>query len=233
MIQETVVELQETEKQNSGCSINDARVSESMITIQEDSPDLSCSQEPSVSSVAVNVVRDSENRSADSGESCATGIVGETKVAEDRKEREKSWVVDLKLGDGDICDGEIVCRICHLSSEQPWKFPFFAAKTDLIMLGCGCKGELSVAHSYCGEAWFKLKGNRICEICGEIANNIRGVGNESFMEEWKDGRMNANALDSADRSAEGCWHGQPLCNFLMACLVIAFVLPWFFRFSMF
>lgn len=221
MSHETVLEVQESEKQNLGCS---ARVSETVIAIPEEDSD----------EAAVEVVRDSENRSSDSGESCAAGIVSEAKVAENCDEN-KSWgVVDVKCKNGELdCDGEMICRICHLSSEQPWKLPFFAAKTDVILLGCGCKGELSVAHSYCAEAWFKLKGNRICEICGEMANNIRGVGNEGFMEEWKESRMNANAHDSSDRSAEGCWQGQPLCNFLMACLVIAFVLPWFFRINMF
>ncbi|CAO2842323.1 unnamed protein product [Amaranthus hypochondriacus] len=194
---------------------NDARIPETEVGIPEDL------QEESV-------VRNSENRSSDSGESCGTGIITE----KNNFNKNKSWVVDIKYGDEEICD-EKVCRICHLNSEQPWKLAFFAAKTDLIMLGCGCKGELSVSHSYCAEAWFKLKGNRVCEICGEIANNVRGVGNESFMEEWKDGRTNGNAGDSSDTNAEGCWHGQPLCNFLMACLVIAFVLPWFFRINMF
>lgn len=234
-VEETVVELQEIEKQNSGSSINDTRVSETVIAIQENSQDLSCSQEPVGVVVVVvdDVVRNSENRSSNSGESCATGIVSETKVSEN-KDKKNPWVVaDVKCGDGEVCDGELLCRICHLSSEQPWKLPLFAAKTDLIMLGCGCKGELSVAHFYCAEAWFKLKGNRICEICGEMANNVRGVGNESFMEEWKDSRINANATDSSNMGAEGCWQGQPLCNFLMACLVIAFVVPWFFRINMF
>ncbi|KMT04431.1 hypothetical protein BVRB_8g181060 [Beta vulgaris subsp. vulgaris] len=210
---ETVVEFQATEKQILGCSVNDATVSETVIVIPEDLPV-------------------SENRST---ESCATGIVDEAEVSENNNKDvdKKLWVVvdddDDKCGE----DGERVCRICHLNSEQPWKLAFFASKTDLILLGCGCKGELSVSHLYCAEAWFKLKGNRICEICGETANNVRGVGNESFMEEWKDSRMTANATDASDRSAEGCWHGQPLCNFLMACLVIAFVLPWFFRVNMF
>lgn len=148
MSHETVLEVQESEKQNLGCS---ARVSETVIAIPEEDSD----------EAAVEVVRDSENRSSDSGESCAAGIVTEAKVAENCDEN-KSWgVVDVKCKNGELdCDGEMICRICHLSSEQPWKLPFFAAKTDVILLGCGCKGELSVAHSYCAEAWFKLKGNR-------------------------------------------------------------------------
>ena len=61
-------------------------------------------------------------------------------------------------------DGERVCRICHLNSEQSLESTdstsTTAAAMDLIQLGCGCKDELGIAHSHCAEAWFKLKGNR-------------------------------------------------------------------------
>ncbi|GAA0185582.1 hypothetical protein LIER_32870 [Lithospermum erythrorhizon] len=69
---------------------------------------------------------------------------------------------------------------------------------------------------------------RICEICGEHANNITGAVDMRFMEEWNENR---SIVDSERR--RGCWQSQPLCNFLMACLMIAFVLPWFFRVNMF
>jgi len=76
---------------------------------------------------------------------------------------------------------------------------------------------------------------RKCEICGEMVNNIKGVGADKFMEEWIESGVRNSGIDinppnSSQRSREEvCWHGQPFCNFLMACLVIAFVLPWFFR----
>uniref|UniRef100_A0A7N0T427 RING-CH-type domain-containing protein n=1 Tax=Kalanchoe fedtschenkoi TaxID=63787 RepID=A0A7N0T427_KALFE len=120
---------------------------------------------------------------------------------------------------------EKICRICHLNSDQAE----FA--TSLIQLGCGCKGELGIAHVHCGEAWFKLKGNRTCEICGEAATNITGVGDVSFIEEWNESGATETVPEIS--RARGCWRGQPFCNFLMACLVIAFVLPWFFRINMF
>lgn len=53
---------------------------------------------------------------------------------------------------------ERICRICHLSAEESGE-----KGVDLMMmmeLGCGCKGELEVAHLPCAEAWFKVKGNR-------------------------------------------------------------------------
>lgn len=51
-------------------------------------------------------------------------------------------------------DGEKVCRICHLSSDRGLN------ASDMIQLGCDCKGELGTAHRHCAETWFKLKGNR-------------------------------------------------------------------------
>lgn len=79
---------------------------------------------------------------------------------------------------------------------------------------------------------------RSCEICGLTASNITGVADNRFMEEWNDSGIvssggNGVGGTSSSERRRGCWHGQPLCNFLMACLVIAFVLPWFFRVNMF
>lgn len=158
-------------------------------------------------------------------------------------EADKSCVIDMKGGASggrgfkENCDGERVCRICHLSSEQSLECAGSTSTTDatateLIQLGCVCKDELGIAHSYCAEAWFKLKGNRLCEICGETAKNVTGVGDNRFMEEWNDHGFTIGATSSSEQNG-GCWRGQPFCNFLMACLVIAFVLPWFFRVNMF
>jgi len=74
--------------------------------------------------------------------------------------------------------------------------------------------------------------HRLCEICGEPAKNVSGVASNGFIEEWNERRFMDNDGISSPRVV-GCWRGQPFCNFLMACLVIAFVLPWFFRVNMF
>lgn len=73
---------------------------------------------------------------------------------------------------------------------------------------------------------------RLCEICGQTAKNITGITDNRFMEEWNNRILSGYGIRSSERSG-GCWRGQPFCNFLMACLVIAFVLPWFFRVNMF
>uniref|UniRef100_A0A1D1ZD58 E3 ubiquitin-protein ligase MARCH1 n=2 Tax=Anthurium amnicola TaxID=1678845 RepID=A0A1D1ZD58_9ARAE len=147
-----------------------------------------------------------------------------------------SVVVDIKgegakgLGDGDGVnwDSEKMCRICHVSPERRE----VSEGSELIQLGCGCKNELGVAHRHCAEAWFKLKGNRCCEICGVPAKNITGIEDANFLEEWND-RTVSNGDNGNAGEGGRCWRGQPLCNFLMACLVIAFILPWFFRVNMF
>ncbi|CAJ1938671.1 unnamed protein product [Sphenostylis stenocarpa] len=154
-----------------------------------------------------------------------------------------SCVIDINRGSCDgfseNLEGEMICRICHLASGQPLEAAAVGTAggatndTDLIQLGCACKDELGIAHSHCAEAWFKIKGNRLCEICGETAKNVSDVSSDQgFMEEWNDTRFLGNDNTSSRRFG-GCWRGQPFCNFLMACLVIAFVLPWFFRVNMF
>lgn len=70
--------------------------------------------------------------------------------------------VKPKGGKGFIDDwnGERVCRICHLASNQASEAKTGTSTSELIQLGCDCKDELGIAHGHCAEAWFKLKGNR-------------------------------------------------------------------------
>ncbi|XP_057470503.1 uncharacterized protein LOC130759405 [Actinidia eriantha] len=198
-------------------------------------------------SETVIVIRSEEVESAcvsgENGNSNSNATVGEGKI-KDLKEEKQSCVIDVKFGEGKLSenlDGERVCRICHLSSDPSLETPIpsppatttaAAATSGLIQLGCGCKDELGIVHAHCAEAWFKLKGNRQCEICGETAKNVTGVGDNRFIEEWNETRSAGGGTNFSERG-RGCWRGQPFCNFLMACLVIAFVLPWFLRVNMF
>ncbi|KAK8524543.1 hypothetical protein V6N13_015563 [Hibiscus sabdariffa] len=146
-------------------------------------------------------------------------------------EAEESRVIDIKGSGGgrrqfsESWDGERVCRICHLNLEQSLEYidstSTAEAAMGLIQLGCGCKDELGIAHSHCAEAWFKLKGNRICEICGQTAKNIRGIRDNRFLQDWHGQGSTSDGTTISERRA-GCWHGQPFCNFLMACLVRSF-----------
>ncbi|KAJ0977370.1 hypothetical protein J5N97_012844 [Dioscorea zingiberensis] len=163
---------------------------------------------------------------------------GEPKEVRDGK-GEACVVIDVKCavgGDGGDSDPEEekVCRICHLSPDRSAGSCAGGPEcSGLIQLGCGCRGELGIAHRHCAEAWFRVKGNRCCEICGVNAKNINGEEDLNFMEEWHERRIGGNnrRRNSSERSS--CWRGQPFCNFLMACLVIAFILPWFFRVNVF
>ncbi|XP_059288406.1 uncharacterized protein LOC132041723 [Lycium ferocissimum] len=146
-----------------------------------------------------------------------SGIGGNEVIVKDLKKIEKHL-------DGDF---EKVCRICHLDTFESGK-----KWVDLIEIGCGCKGELGFVHSHCAETWFKLKGNRLCEICREIAKNVTGISDNRFIEEWNEARFIASATGSADRD-RARWRGQPFCNLLIACLIIVFLLPWFLRVSLF
>ncbi|XP_010549417.1 PREDICTED: uncharacterized protein LOC104820605 [Tarenaya hassleriana] len=164
---------------------------------------------------------------------------GETVVEENpNKKAKESHVIDLRSGNsgGGECDGKRECRICHLSYEQsPEVTDRVSGKSvnmDLIQIGCGCKDELGSAHVYCAEAWFKLKGNRVCEICGQPARNITGLRNNGFIEEWSGDRL-INYGEGAFRQRRRCEGGPSCCNILMACLITIFVLPWFFHVNLF
>ncbi|KAH7657759.1 Zinc finger RING/FYVE/PHD-type protein [Dioscorea alata] len=146
-------------------------------------------------------------------------------------------VIDVKCcggagADADDTESEKVCRICHLSPDLSG-VGGGAEGCELIQIGCGCRGELGIAHRHCAEAWFRVKGNRCCEICGVNAKNITGEDDSGFMEEWHERRTFSNRRRRNFSEGGSCWRGQPCCNFLMACLVIAFILPWFFRVNIF
>ncbi|XP_006653084.1 uncharacterized protein LOC102711527 [Oryza brachyantha] len=43
----------------------------------------------------------------------------------------------------------------------------------LIDLGCSCKNDLALAHYACALKWFISHGSTVCEICGNVAANVR------------------------------------------------------------
>jgi hypothetical protein len=125
------------------------------------------------------------------------------------------------------------CRICHLSFDESNH-----ESGAPIELGCSCKEDLAAAHKHCAEAWFKIKGNKTCEICGSVAHNVVGVNEPTDMlEPW-----NLDGNEAADGAATGgqvgptensrnFWQGHRFLNFLLACMVFAFVISWLFHFN--
>ncbi|RDX86612.1 hypothetical protein CR513_32034, partial [Mucuna pruriens] len=109
------------------------------------------------------------------------------------------------------------CRICHLgleSDSQESGVP--------IELGCSCKDDLGAAHKNCAEAWFKIKGNRTCEICHSVARNVYGANEEIAQTLSDSNNAAASTISTSSPQPETprFWHGHRFLNFLLACIVI-------------
>ncbi|XP_019156850.1 PREDICTED: uncharacterized protein LOC109153434 [Ipomoea nil] len=130
------------------------------------------------------------------------------------------------------------CRICHLSMDSENQEPSGGMGMGMgmgvfIELGCSCKDDLAAAHKQCAEAWFKIKGNRICEICGSIASNVVCVNEAESIEMWSEANAAAVAGSRAAPQVESqrFWQGHRFLNFMLACMVFAFVISWLFHFN--
>ncbi|XP_020252441.1 uncharacterized protein LOC109829808 [Asparagus officinalis] len=143
---------------------------------------------------------------------------------------ECSFEVDLEGGSPDTVvnleRNEKDCRICHLGLESN------AAESGVaIVLGCSCKDDLAAAHKQCAETWFKIRGNKTCEICGSAAKNVPGAcETESVVEHSNETTI---SIDSPSQPTETrhFWQGRRLLNFLLACIIFAFVISWLFHFN--
>ncbi|KAI6698372.1 hypothetical protein NL676_018491 [Syzygium grande] len=124
------------------------------------------------------------------------------------------------------------CRICHLGLESNSH-----ESGAPIQLGCSCKGDLGAAHKNCAEAWFKIKGNKTCEICNSIARNVIGVSEVESVEQLTieiDNPAASSAVPAAptlSSETRNFWQGHRFLNLLLACIVFAFVISWLFHFN--
>ncbi|CAN8316974.1 unnamed protein product [Cochlearia groenlandica] len=117
------------------------------------------------------------------------------------------------------------CRICHLGVER-----------EGIELGCSCKEDLAIAHRQCAETWFKIKGDKICEICQSVARNVAGA-NEMFVstEEERELRNGEETAAGATTTVvvennNNRWQPQRVVNLVLACMVFGFFISWLFHF---
>ncbi|XP_023538705.1 uncharacterized protein LOC111799566 [Cucurbita pepo subsp. pepo] len=139
----------------------------------------------------------------------------------------ENGITEIKVHLGKV---ERDCRICHLgleSNSQESGIP--------IELGCSCKDDLAAAHKHCAETWFKIKGNKTCEICHSVARNILGP-NEVESTEQSNESNNASSTTAVAASipssdSPSFWRGHRFLNFLLACMVFAFVISWLFHFN--
>ncbi|KAL3826068.1 hypothetical protein ACJIZ3_022097 [Penstemon smallii] len=125
------------------------------------------------------------------------------------------------------------CRICHLSLVRSSPGSGVA-----IELGCSCKDDLAAAHKQCAETWFKIKGNKTCEICNSIARNVVGPNDiEALLQASESTEAIAASTSSSTQVSSAsenrsCLNGHRFLNFLLACMVFAFVISWLFHFNM-
>ncbi|XP_040993965.1 uncharacterized protein LOC121240564 isoform X1 [Juglans microcarpa x Juglans regia] len=133
----------------------------------------------------------------------------------------ESGVQELKKHLGKV---ERDCRICHLGLEDGIEAGV------LVELGCACKGDLGAAHKQCAETWFKIKGNTTCEICVATALNVASMQRN---EANNAATVSASALAAPVILVENrtIWHGRRIMNFLLACMVLGFVISWLFHFK--
>lgn len=155
-------------------------------------------------------------RESSASQCLVDGVDLESGVLENNKE------VHLK---GD--ESERNCRICHMSLDSSNQ-----ESGVCIELGCSCKDDLAAAHKHCAEAWFKIKGNKTCEICGSIACNVAGPNEVELLEQWNEANDAATASTSVPLSeTRSFWQGHRFLNFLLGCMVFAFVISWLFHFN--
>ncbi|KAL3639458.1 hypothetical protein CASFOL_017365 [Castilleja foliolosa] len=152
----------------------------------------------------------------------------------------KASSVDLEIGIEKIENNNLInlerdCRICHLSlisnSHGPGPDSGFA-----IELGCSCKDDLAAAHKNCAESWFKIKGNKTCEICNSVARNVVGPIDTEVAQQATESAVAVNTPPSpmpSTTETRTCLNGHQILNFLLACMVFGFVISWLFDLNIF
>ncbi|XP_019186313.1 PREDICTED: uncharacterized protein LOC109181020 [Ipomoea nil] len=167
--------------------------------------------------------------------STADGSELEIEEALESRRASSDCSVDLESGVGETKPhlGKLDrdCRICHLSLQSPGPQSGVA-----IELGCSCKDDLAAAHKHCAETWFKIKGNKVCEICNSIVRNLVGPNDvEPLQPRIETNDLATNGVSAVATSSapetRNCLNGHWFLNFLLACMVFAFVISWLFHFN--
>jgi hypothetical protein len=130
----------------------------------------------------------------------------------------------------DLADGEQICRVCHLG--------LLTGNSEAMELGCACKQDLAMCHRSCAEEWFRIRGNRLCEICGRTVENLPVLENETAsasmtQTEGAAADTGIAAMRTSTARFRFCWQQQLVRNSLLACFVVIFMVPWFFRIAYF
>lgn len=93
--------------------------------------------------------------------------------------------------------------------------------------------------SFLGFSWFfnfscqsfhVFSHARTCEICGSTAQNVV-VSDEAELIEQSNEADTTRAPHTQATETQGFWQGHRFLNFLLACVVFAFVVSWLFHFN--
>lgn len=71
---------------------------------------------------------------------------------------------------------------------------------------------------------------RTCEICGSTAKNVAGAGEIELVEHSSETSSNI-AAPRQPTETRSFWQGHRFLNFLLACMIFAFVISWLFHFN--
>ena len=76
---------------------------------------------------------------------------------------------------------------------------------------------------------------RTCEICCSTARNVAGVNEVELAEQWNEANDTvmppAPVTTTQPAENRNFWQGHRFLNFLLACMVFAFVISWLFHFN--
>jgi hypothetical protein len=100
---------------------------------------------------------------------------------------------------------------------------FFEAKLSAVMICMQFDSvyKLNVSLVLC---------YRICEICSSTASNVVVLGDPEFSDQWSE-TNNVAAVQAPPAETRRFWQGHRFLNFLLACMVFAFVISWLFHFN--
>lgn len=128
-----------------------------------------------------------------------------------------------KMNDTEILD-ERECRICHLSLME-------SCCGVAIELKCNCKGDLAAAHQHCADTWFKIRGNRSCEICGTIAHYVsKEEDNRKYEVDSRGAVAEVTTAPEIQYETRSNNRGRRIMNFLLTCMILGFIISWLFHF---